>query len=74
MAVTAISGTDVTITWSAPSDNGSSITGYTVKLGKSDGTFAEDTALCNGVTAKDTRSCTIPMATFMASPYTLPYG
>ena len=35
--ITAISGTDVTITWAAPADGGSPIIGYTVFIRESDG-------------------------------------
>lgn len=47
--VTATSGTDVTITWTAPTDNYDTITGYSVKIRQSDGTYLEDTAVCDGV-------------------------
>ena len=44
---TANSGTDVTISWTAPVIGGSVITGYTVQIKNSGGTFTAESANCN---------------------------
>jgi hypothetical protein len=63
----AISGTNVVITWVAPWDGGSGITGYTVKIRQSDGvTFTAYTG-CTGTAV----SCTIADSVLQATPYSL---
>lgn len=74
MVVTAVSGTDVTFTWTAPDDNEEPIIGYELKIRKSDGTYLEDTAVCDGTALLATRVCTVSMATLRAAPYSLTYG
>jgi hypothetical protein len=67
---TAISGTNVVITWVTPADGGSGITGYTVAIRKSDGvTFKEYTG-CTGIAV----SCTIANSVLQAAPYSLENG
>ena len=39
MVVTAVSGTDVTFTWTEPDDNEEPLIGYVLKIRKSDGTY-----------------------------------
>ena len=72
--MTAASGTDVTITWTAPDDNEDALTGYSVKIRQSDGVYLEDTANCDGDAELNTRVCTVSMAVLRASPYSLAYG
>ena len=68
--VTAISGTtDVAITWAAPADGGSAITGYTVDIQQSDGTYTTY-AGCTGTAV----SCTVPISVLQAAPYNLANG
>jgi hypothetical protein len=46
---TTNSGTNVVIDWTAPSENGSTITSYTVTIRQSDGTtYTEDSINCDG--------------------------
>jgi hypothetical protein len=46
---TTNSGTSVIIDWTVPSDNGSTITFYTVTIRQSDGTtYTEDSVNCDG--------------------------
>jgi hypothetical protein len=46
---TTNSGTSVIIDWTAPSDNGSTITYYTITIRQSDGTtYTEDSVNCDG--------------------------
>jgi hypothetical protein len=70
----AISGTDVTITWVAPTDGGSAITGYTVAIQQSDANFA--TAICNVVSITCTTICTcsVTIASLQAAPYSIVAG
>jgi hypothetical protein len=49
--VSAISTNTVVITWSAPFDNGSVITHYTVEIRDSTSTFRTETTGCNGADA-----------------------
>lgn len=72
--VTAESGTDVTITWVAPSDNQDAITAYIVKILKSDGSYLEDVTVCDGTAQIVGKVCTVSMAILRASPYSLGYG
>jgi hypothetical protein len=68
------SGTgNVVITWTAPSANGQPITSYIIKIKDSSGTPHTELTDCDGsqnaiLTA---RSCSIPMSTLWASPFTL---
>lgn len=73
---TAHSGTDIVTTWPATtSDRGAAVTGYRVKFKRNDGAFAE-LASCDGSTepAVGGRTCTVPMGSFTAPPFSLPVG
>lgn len=72
--VTAVSGTDVTFTWTEPADNSDAVTGYILKLLQSDGTYLEDVSVCDGVALAGTKVCTVAMSVLRASPYLLTYG
>jgi hypothetical protein len=61
----------VTITWVAPYNGGSQITGYTVAIRQSDGTtYSQESANCN----VSTTTCTVPIPVLMAAPYNLAWG
>lgn len=63
------------VSWTAPDANGASITQYDIqiKYGASSYSATND---CDGTdtTVVSTAQCTIPMATFRTSPYTLAQG
>jgi hypothetical protein len=67
---TVISRTSITITWVAPVDGGSAITGYTVAVKKSDGITYTPYAGCS----VSITSCPIPLSDLQASPYNLTGG
>lgn len=61
-ATTAISGTNVVITWVAPNANGASILSYIVEIQGSDSAWYLETTYCDG-SNPDTvaaTSCTLP--------------
>ena len=67
----------VTLSWSAPSNNGSPITSYRILIRQSDlTTYTEDLANCDGtiVSIVDSRSCQISVQTLMQAPYLLTPG
>lgn len=68
----SIVGTDVQISWAAPSDSGGDgiqLSSYRVELLLPDGTFAQDLVNCDGTdpTIVAARACTIPMATLTSN-------
>ena len=72
-----ISNTAVTIAWTPPNNGGSAITSYTVWIRQSDGvTFSTELTTCNGASASvlAAASCTIPISTLQAAPFSLPWG
>jgi hypothetical protein len=75
---TAVSGDNILITWDAPYNGGSTVTGYVIKLRTVDEvTFIEDTVHCDGVnklTIINTRSCQVPISVLIVEPYNLPWG
>jgi hypothetical protein len=65
----------ITLAWAAPASNGGvAITSYTVEIRGSDTTFRTDPG-CDGSTSTilNTRTCTIPMATFVAADHSLAF-
>lgn len=65
------------IGWTAPSDNGSEILSYTIKIRKSDGaSYVEHLATCDGTDATIIANleCTVTLATLTATPYSLSLG
>lgn len=67
---TAIDGTNVKISWTAPSSNYETITAYKVFIETISGTFVEETTYCTGTNLY----CSIPMSVLWASPYLLTEG
>jgi hypothetical protein len=66
----------VAISWTC-NDRGSAITSYVVKIRINDGlTYMAESEAClsTDATVISTRSCSIPISTLMASPYSLPWG
>lgn len=74
---TAISSSNIAVSWSTPYDGGTSITGYMVEIRISDGVnYSEDTVNCDGTNEaiKLAAACTIPISTVRLAPYLLPWG
>jgi hypothetical protein len=73
---TVNSGTDIIVTWSTPSDNGSPITYYQILFQQQDGEFSEEKTYCDGSDSvvMSSLSCTIPETVFEESPYLLTGG
>ena len=75
--VTSVVADSVVITWEAPNQNGSPITGYRITLKQQDSAFSEDLENCDGKQAASivsSRECTIPFSVLTASPYDLTLG
>lgn len=75
--VTLNNGVNVVISWSAPSENGSQITSYAIKIRESNGvTFTQDLTNCDGTdnTIISSTTCTIPQSTLTSAPYSLSLG
>lgn len=75
--VTTINSANVDISWNVPSNGGSPITRYTIKVRKSDGvTYTEDSTNCDGSNTSILASstCSIPISTLRTSPYSLAWG
>jgi molybdopterin-binding protein len=75
--VTVVSGSNVIVTWVAPSNGGSPISKYTITFRQSDGiTYTENTAICNGALTATITSlmCTISFTSFTEAPYNLAWG
>lgn len=72
---TAISGSNVKITWVAPLDYGSVITSYQITVADAASAFHEETVNCNGADASiiAALSCEIPLATLRAAPFSLAF-
>lgn len=64
----------VIITWTAPDNGGSPITGYTVKVIQSDSvTYSTELNNCDRSSSTST-TCTIPVQILRESPFSLPWG
>lgn len=62
------------MSWVAPDDGGSPITGYTVSVRESDGSsFSVDSENCDMQTSTAT-TCVIPVSVLRAAPYNLDWG
>jgi hypothetical protein len=66
----------VVIDWTAPADNGSVITSYTILIAQSDGAFSEETTNCDGSNASiiSSTQCTVPLSVLTTAPYSLSLG
>lgn len=72
---TSNTGTSVMISWVAPYNGGSAITGYNVQILQVDGiTYKENTDYCNArtdLTIIGNTYCVIPVSVLQAAPYSL---
>jgi len=65
---------DVIVSWTAPDNGGSPITGYIVTIRKSDQlTFSEELTNCD-MSASTAVTCTIPALTLREAPFNLLWG
>jgi hypothetical protein len=72
--VTAFEADNVVITWTAPNDGGSALTGYTVSIRTSDEvTFITEPTNCNMTLSTDL-TCTIPATVLREAPFNLLWG
>lgn len=67
---------NVTVSWAAPDNGGSVITGYTIQFRRSDNINFATTVSCNGTQASviQAQSCTFAASVLNASPFSLPWG
>ena len=64
---------DVVISWTAPDNGGSPITGYSVKIRQSDAMTYTVNTFCDMSTSTAT-SCTVPVIALKAAPFSLDWG
>jgi hypothetical protein len=61
------------VTWTAPDDGGSPITGYTVSILQSDAGYSVDFTNCD-MSSSTAVTCTIPVTALRTTPYSLEWG
>jgi len=72
--ITTWSPDNVIVTWTAPDNGGSPVTGYMITIRLSDSvTYSEDLTDCD-MTASTSTTCTIPVIALRASPFSLAWG
>lgn len=73
---TSMNGANLKITWTSPSNGGSSISSYKINILQSDGTYSENTGYCDGsnFVIMGNLFCEIPMYVLTSSPYSLAQG
>jgi hypothetical protein len=72
--VTTWSPDDVIVTWTAPDNGGSIITGYTVSIRESDDvTYTTELTNCD-MTSSTATTCTVPVTTLSSTPFSLAWG
>lgn len=76
MPTTTVVGSNVIISWEAPSSNGSPILSYVITLRDTSGNYHLNLANCNGAlqSVVSSRTCTVPLSVLYASPYNLALG
>lgn len=72
---TAMSGSNVVITWTAPAANGNAISTYTVEIQRADAAYQDSSSSCAGTAATvvAARTCTVTLALLRGAPYSLVY-
>lgn len=73
---TARNGSNVDIVWDLPDNGGSAITLYLIEILQENGLAYAVDPNCNGTLAavRDFRTCSVPITSLMAPPFTLPWG
>ena len=73
---TAINGGNVVVTWTAPFNNGATITSYMVEIKQSDYTFAQELTYCDAsqTAIVQSQTCSIPILTLLDAPFSLELG
>ena len=72
---TSTIGSQLTISWEAPFDSGSPLTGYKVFILASSGNFIEESVYCeNNAERLVSRECTMPTSLLVQEPYLLALG
>lgn len=74
---TELVNTNVKISWTSPSSNGSPITEYKILILQNDGvTYTEQTSFCSGADATiiSNMYCFVPLSVLRLSPYSLTYN
>lgn len=69
-------GANVKISWDLPDNGGKAIDKYDIEILEENGlTYAVDPS-CNGMdpAVRDFRTCSVPITSLMAPPFTLPWG
>lgn len=61
------------MSWTAPDDGGSPLTGYTLSLRQNDLVYSTVSTYCDMTTSTLT-TCTIPVYVFRSTPFDLPWG
>ncbi len=55
----SLSGNNITLSWTAPNNGGSAITGYTVEMGTSPASYSAAPAACNATSSSTGTTCTV---------------
>ena len=73
---TTRSASNVVIEWDLPDNGGSAITEYTIEILEENGLAYAVDPHCDGTLAavRDFRTCSVPITSLMAPPFTLPWG
>lgn len=74
--VTENSDLTVKLSWAIPTENGSPVTSYKIKIRAKDGVNFYETSFCNGADPSITasRQCNIPMVALRQLPFLLEQG
>jgi hypothetical protein len=64
---------NVVVSWTAPSANGSPITSFTILIQQSDSKYSEEVTYCDGTLPAiiAATTCSIPLSVLTADPYSL---
>lgn len=76
MPTTEVVGSNVIVSWTAPSSNGSPILAYVITFRDTSGNYHLNLADCNGTQQSivTSRTCTVPLTVLYGSPFSLALG